>query len=90
MQSAAKAAKSKSTQSGNFKIPAFQARRSQAELAAMGKALRDKCPRVSHAEWKPPNNRPDPVRLIEESERTKTSGTMNSSRRRRKRANWKW
>ncbi len=30
----------------------------------MGKALRDKCPRTSHAEWKPPHNRPDPVRLV--------------------------
>ena len=30
----------------------------------MGKALRDKCPRISHAEWKPPHDRPDPVRLV--------------------------
>jgi len=30
----------------------------------MGKALRDKCPRASHAEWKPPHNRPDPVRVV--------------------------
>ncbi len=30
----------------------------------MGKALRDKCSRVSHAEWKPPRDRPDPVRLV--------------------------
>jgi uncharacterized protein (DUF2252 family) len=30
--------------------------------------LRDKCPRNSHAEWKPPHDRPDPVRLIEESD----------------------
>ena len=30
----------------------------------MGKALRDKCPRTSHAEWKPPHDRPDPVRLV--------------------------
>ena len=30
----------------------------------MGKALRDKCPRPSHAAWKPPHNRPDPVRLV--------------------------
>ena len=38
--------------------------RSRAELTAMGKALRDKCSRISHAEWKPPRNRPDPVRLV--------------------------
>ena len=58
----------KSRHSVNLKIPAFQAQRSQDELAAMGKALRDKCPRNSHAEWKPPHDRPDPVRLIEESD----------------------
>ena len=50
------------------KIPAFQAHRSLTELKAMGKALRDKCPRTSHAEWKPPHDRPDPVRLIKESD----------------------
>ncbi|WP_254615651.1 DUF2252 domain-containing protein [Cupriavidus basilensis] len=37
---------------------------SLAEFKAMGKALREKCPRISHAEWKPPHNRPDPVRLV--------------------------
>jgi uncharacterized protein (DUF2252 family) len=68
MQSAAKAAKSKSAQSDNLKIPAFQSHRSQAELTAMGKALQDKCPLESHSEWKPSKDRPDPVRLIEESD----------------------
>ena len=33
----------------------------------MGKRLREKVPRSSHAVWKPPHNRPDPVRLLEES-----------------------
>ena len=37
---------------------------SRAELYAMGKALRDKCPRASHAKWAPPRNRPDPLELI--------------------------
>jgi uncharacterized protein (DUF2252 family) len=46
------------------KVPAFLAHHSRAELKAMGKALRDKCSRVSHAEWKPPRDRPDPVRLV--------------------------
>ena len=46
------------------KIPSFMARRSRAELKAMGKALRDKCPRTSHGQWKPPRDRPDPVRLV--------------------------
>ena len=63
MKSAAAPAKSKS-QPVDSKIPVFQAHNSQAELAAMGKALREKCPRTSHAEWKPPHDRPDPVRLV--------------------------
>ena len=49
-------------------IPTFEAHRSQDELAAMGKALRDKCPRTSLADWKPPRDRLDPVRLIEQSD----------------------
>jgi uncharacterized protein (DUF2252 family) len=49
----------------NLEIPVpFEAHRSPAEFKAMGKALRDKCPRTSHAEWKPPHDRPDPVRLV--------------------------
>ncbi len=30
----------------------------------MGKSLREKCPRVSHAAWQPPADRPDPVSLV--------------------------
>lgn len=45
-------------------IPSFLPHHSRAELKAMGKALRDKCPRASHAEWKPGRDRPDPVRLV--------------------------
>jgi len=37
------------------------------ELYAMGKSLREKCPRESHATWQPPDNRPDPLALMEES-----------------------
>ncbi len=48
------------------KIPAFITHPSHAELLRLGKALRDKCPRKSHALWTPPKNRPDPVALIEE------------------------
>ena len=33
----------------------------------MGKSLRKKCPRSSHAVWKAPGNRPDPLRLLEQS-----------------------
>jgi uncharacterized protein (DUF2252 family) len=64
MKPAATLATPKSRRPVNNKIPAFTARRSPAELKAMGKALRDKCPRASHAEWKPPRDRPDPVRLV--------------------------
>src|SRR5271157_6019043 len=64
MKHAATPATSKSRHSVNLKIPAFEAHHSRAELAAMGKALRDKCPRASHAEWKPPHNPPDPVRVV--------------------------
>jgi hypothetical protein len=35
-----------------------------AERVAMGKALREKCPRTSQARWKRPANRPDPVGLV--------------------------
>jgi uncharacterized protein (DUF2252 family) len=51
-----------------IKTSAFAARRSRIELAAMGKALRAKCPRSSHAEWKPPHDRPDPVLLIRQAD----------------------
>ena len=33
----------------------------------MGKSLREKCPRHSHAEWKAPADRPDPLRLLKQS-----------------------
>lgn len=36
-------------------------------LRAEGKNLRDKCPRESHAVWKPAADRHDPIHLLEES-----------------------
>jgi len=39
------------------------------ELYQMGKSLRDKCPRKSHATWKAPANRPDAVELVLQAER---------------------
>lgn len=47
--------------------PSLQSHPTRAELIALGKSLRDKCPRQSHAIWKPPHDRPDPVALIEAS-----------------------
>jgi uncharacterized protein (DUF2252 family) len=46
---------------------AFQVHPTRAELAAMGKALRDKCPRAAHAAWQPSSSRPDPLELLVES-----------------------
>ncbi|MFN7803999.1 MAG: DUF2252 domain-containing protein [Planctomycetaceae bacterium] len=39
----------------------------RAELLALGKSLREKCPRQSHGDWQPPPNRPDPLELIQQS-----------------------
>src|SRR5215472_14353248 len=42
-------------------------RATQAELHAKGKKLREKCPRSSHAIWKAPPDRRDPVCLVEDA-----------------------
>jgi hypothetical protein len=39
----------------------------QVDQRTMGKSLRDICPRESHADWKPPSGRPDPMQLLEHS-----------------------
>ncbi len=41
-------------------------RPTSAELYAVGKSLREKCPRSAHAVWKAADNRPDPLRLLEQ------------------------
>ncbi len=46
---------------------AFEAFSSHAELYATGKRLREKCPLESHAIWRPARDRPDPLHLLEES-----------------------
>jgi hypothetical protein len=33
----------------------------------MGKGLREKCARESHADWQAPPDRPDPLSLLEQS-----------------------
>ncbi|WP_433963633.1 DUF2252 domain-containing protein [Tunturiibacter gelidiferens] len=68
MKHAATHANPESRQPVNLKTPSQLASSSRAELAAMGEALRDKCSRNSHAEWKPSRDRPDPLRLIEQSD----------------------
>jgi uncharacterized protein (DUF2252 family) len=47
--------------------PAHETYLTIAELRAMGKTLRDKCPRTAHAVWHPPSNRPDPAELLIQS-----------------------
>jgi len=39
------------------------------DLYVAGKRLRDKCPRQSHAIWRPPHDRLDPVFMLQESSR---------------------
>jgi uncharacterized protein (DUF2252 family) len=43
----------------------------RAERYAAGKALRSQCLRDSHAEWAPAADRPDPISMLEESNRTR-------------------
>src|SRR5262249_6920560 len=47
--------------------PRRRPRPTERELYAMGKSLRERCPRTSHAVWKPRRGRSDPVRLLEKS-----------------------
>ena len=47
--------------------PSLQSHPTREELYAMGKSLRDKCPRQTHAVWQAADNRPDPLALMEES-----------------------
>lgn len=46
---------------------AFAPRPSRAELVARSEAMRKQCPRSSHAIWRAPADRPDPLRLVEEA-----------------------
>jgi uncharacterized protein (DUF2252 family) len=43
----------------------------RAERYAAGKALRSKAPRTSHGEWGSASDRPDPISLLEEQNRTR-------------------
>jgi uncharacterized protein (DUF2252 family) len=45
----------------------------RAERYAAGKALRAKAPRTSHGEWAAATDRPDPISLLEEENRTRVS-----------------
>ncbi|MBI3407226.1 MAG: DUF2252 family protein [Planctomycetes bacterium] len=62
-----KASKNSEPQPVAEKSARFGFHPSRAELYAMGKSLRDKCPRASHAAWQPAADRPDPIVLLEAS-----------------------
>lgn len=49
--------------------PSLQPHPTREELYEMGKAMRDQCPRQSHAVWQPPAGRRDPLELVLESNR---------------------
>jgi len=51
------------------KVTTFPSRPSRAELFAKGEELRTKCPRTSHATWKTPKDRINPLLLIKESDK---------------------
>jgi uncharacterized protein (DUF2252 family) len=63
--------------SSGYRGPKSEARaailRSRAERLAAGKALRDRVPRKSQADWKPKRNRRDPVDLLEASNKGRLS-----------------
>lgn len=62
-----KAAKESAPQPATETSSTFGFHPSRAELYAMDKSLRDKCPRAAHAAWQPAADRPDPIVLLEES-----------------------
>jgi uncharacterized protein (DUF2252 family) len=49
---------------------------SRAERVAAGKSLRRRVPRSSHAVWSAPRDRPDPIDLIKETDRTRIPGLL--------------
>lgn len=49
---------------------------SRSEACALGKKLREACPRESHARWKAPKNRPDAVELVLEAEKGRMPGLL--------------
>ncbi|HWJ48189.1 MAG TPA: DUF2252 domain-containing protein [Candidatus Udaeobacter sp.] len=50
-------------------VPKVRSVMSYAERYAMGKALREKCPRKAHAAWKTPSNRRDAVQQVLDAEK---------------------
>ena len=49
----------------------FQIHPTHEEQLAMGRALRDKCSRTSHAGWQPPSDRADPLVQLQDSSKAR-------------------
>ena len=60
-------------QTDSLQLPAFQRRPPRAERLALGKHLREACPRTSHAAWKAPPDRPEPVQLVLKTDKGRIS-----------------
>lgn len=54
---------------GNEPVPSLKSHPTKEELQAIGKNLRDKCPRQSHAEWQAAPDRANPLALMKKSNR---------------------
>jgi len=55
----------------NIPILAEPGRRTLAERRAVGRSLRERVPRSSHASWSPAADRSDPIGLLEEQDRSR-------------------
>src|SRR5215470_13245424 len=55
----------------NIALPNEPGRRTLAERRAVGRSLRERVPRSSHASWSPEASRPDPIGLLEEQARSR-------------------
>src|SRR3989454_7584309 len=55
----------------NIPLPTKPGRRTLAERRAVGRSLRERVPRSSHAGWSPAADRPDPISLLEEQDRSR-------------------
>ena len=55
----------------NIPLPTEPGRRTLAERRAVGRSLRERVPRSSHAAWSPAADRPDPINLLEEQDRSR-------------------
>lgn len=61
---------------GQAKIPTLTLHHSRNELYDMGRSLRKKTPRKSHADWRAAANRPDPVQLVLQAEKRRMTDLL--------------